>query len=80
MADFAKTWCEWEYVFCYTEYASGCKSESDVLTEQVSQTCCQKRLKQGEITSTLVFSLLINELSLDSEIWETWCPATPRNH
>ena len=29
--------------------------------------CCQKGLTQGEITSTLVFSLLINELSLDSE-------------
>ena len=26
---------------------------------------CQKRLKQGEITSPLLFSLLINELSLD---------------
>ena len=26
---------------------------------------CQKRLKQGEITSSLLFSLLINQLSLD---------------
>ena len=29
--------------------------------------CCQKGLKQGEITSTLVFSILINELLLESE-------------